>query len=260
MFEKRTATNRNLCFVIMPFAAHLRPVYDKVSEIAVQQHRLECVRGDDISSDGVVMQEVWQSICAAQFVVADLTGKNPNVFYEMGLAHALGKNVLTLAQSMNDVPFDLGHRRVIVYSPERLDDLGTKLSQAIETLKWQTPQIAQWIDTNIRSIKVGLASPVDGAVVNAERIDAIGRVVGLPESAADLYFFIQGFIKTDRVYEQSSSWIDHDGYWHIERLHLGSRTHKVFFKIYDEVNREIAKTKAIRVLKEPPHPPHGRTG
>jgi hypothetical protein len=62
------------------------------------------------------MDDIRTSIELADLIVADLTGKNANVFYEVGICHALEKSVLLLAQSMDDVPFDLRHRRVLLYS------------------------------------------------------------------------------------------------------------------------------------------------
>lgn len=61
------------------------------------------------------MEDILKSIGTADVVLADLTRKNANVFYEVGICHALGKPVLLLAQSIDDVPFDLRHRRVLLY-------------------------------------------------------------------------------------------------------------------------------------------------
>jgi nucleoside 2-deoxyribosyltransferase len=61
------------------------------------------------------MDDIVKSIDAADVVLADLTRKNANVLYEVGICHALGKPVLLLTQSLDDVPFDLRHRRVLVY-------------------------------------------------------------------------------------------------------------------------------------------------
>ncbi len=62
------------------------------------------------------MDDIRTSIESADLIIADLTGKNANVFYEVGICHAIEKPVLLLAQSMDDVPFDLRHRRVLLYS------------------------------------------------------------------------------------------------------------------------------------------------
>ena len=62
-----------------------------------------------------VLDEIWKQILGARFVVADLTGRNANVAYEVGLAHALGKPIVLLTQDENDIPFDLRTRRVLFY-------------------------------------------------------------------------------------------------------------------------------------------------
>ncbi len=66
-----------------------------------------------------VMEEIWILINQAQFLIADVTGKNSNVFYELGIAHTLGKFVITITQDMKDVPFDIGHLRYIKYTNDK---------------------------------------------------------------------------------------------------------------------------------------------
>jgi hypothetical protein len=61
------------------------------------------------------MDEVWENIRKSRVVLADLTGRNANVFYETGIAHALGKEVILMARELEDVPFDLRHLRCILY-------------------------------------------------------------------------------------------------------------------------------------------------
>lgn len=61
------------------------------------------------------MDDITASIRKAHLIIADLTGRNPNVFYEVGIAHALNKKVLLMAQSIEDVPLDLRHRRALFY-------------------------------------------------------------------------------------------------------------------------------------------------
>jgi hypothetical protein len=105
------------CFIVMPFGdADLQVVYeDFVRPIIEEQCALACERGDDVFGSNVVMDDIRSSIQAADIVIADLTGKNANVFYEVGIAHTVGKPVLLMAQSIDDVPFDLRHRRVLLY-------------------------------------------------------------------------------------------------------------------------------------------------
>jgi len=61
------------------------------------------------------MEQIWEQISKAKVLLADLTDKNPNVFYELGLSHAAVKPVVFTAARVEDVPFDLRHLRVIIY-------------------------------------------------------------------------------------------------------------------------------------------------
>jgi hypothetical protein len=105
------------CFVVMPFGdADLEVVYeDFVKPVVENECLLRCERGDDVFGSNVIMDDILSSIRNADVVLADLTRKNANVFYEVGICHALAKRVLLLAQSIDDVPFDLRHRRVLLY-------------------------------------------------------------------------------------------------------------------------------------------------
>jgi hypothetical protein len=102
-------------FVLMPFSAQLKPVYDDHITNCAQELGLSVARGDDFFTAHSVMEDIWNAISSARAVIADCTGKNPNVFYEMGMAHAAGKKVILIAQNSEDVPFDIRHLRYIQY-------------------------------------------------------------------------------------------------------------------------------------------------
>ena len=232
----------------MPFQKKLASVFSTIQNAVVDDCGLVCQRADDIYSAGIIVNEVWAKISEAQLVIADATGRNANVLYEMGLAHALGKDVIILSQSMDAIPFDLQHRRVIVYDIARLGELRVKLAKTVENLKWKAPEIRQWLSTNLKDTRVGLAFPVEGTVVNVTPIEAIGQIVGLPSSG--LRCRIQGFVVTNKEHEQASSWVDGEGFWKISQIHLGARNHKMFFRVYDEAGRIVAKTDSIKVVLE----------
>ncbi len=104
------------CFVMMPFADPIGGYYKTVYEPAIGKAGLRAVRADDdIFATGKIVDQVWQGITQAKVLVAELTGRNPNVFYELGLAHALEKPVVLVSSNQDDVPFDLQHIRVIYY-------------------------------------------------------------------------------------------------------------------------------------------------
>jgi hypothetical protein len=89
---------------------------------------------DNVYAVGDVMSQIWDGINKAGVIVADLTGRNENVFYEVGICHALGKRVILLAQNINDVPFDLRSLRVIIYkyTPGGARELEKRLIATVE--------------------------------------------------------------------------------------------------------------------------------
>jgi hypothetical protein len=120
------------CFVIMPFASEFDEVYQVIRE-TVESHSYDCIRADERYLIGTIMDDVNEQIERADLIVADLTGRNPNVFYEVGYAAALRKPVIQIAQSASDLPFDVRHLRTFPYSTKILGDrkLARDLSEAI---------------------------------------------------------------------------------------------------------------------------------
>jgi hypothetical protein len=103
-------------FVAMPFDESVRPIFDDHIKKVAQGLELVARRGDDFFNSGSVMGEVWAAIVNARVVIADCTGRNPNVFYEIGIAHTVGIPVILITQHDEDMPFDLRHIRFLKYS------------------------------------------------------------------------------------------------------------------------------------------------
>jgi hypothetical protein len=111
-----TIQQGDACFVMMPFADPIGSYYKTIYEPAIQKAGLRPVRADDdMFKTGKIVDQIWFGIDSAKVLVAELTGRNPNVFYELGLAHALQKPVVLVSSNENDVPFDVQHIRVIYY-------------------------------------------------------------------------------------------------------------------------------------------------
>jgi len=130
--ERGAAVGSNdSCFVMQPFAAPLGGYYELIYRPAIEKAGLRAVRADaDIFATGKIMDQVWSGINAARVLVAELTTRNPNVYYELGLAHALKKPVVLVSAREEDVPFDLQHIRVIYY--DTADPFwGTKLIEKV---------------------------------------------------------------------------------------------------------------------------------
>jgi len=121
------------CFVIMPFAADFDDVYRVIRE-TVENHGYECIRADERYLSGPIIEDIIDRIEKADLIIADFTGKNPNVFFEAGYAAALRKPLIQVAQSVGDLPFDVRHLRTFSYTTKILGDrkLGHDLGAAIE--------------------------------------------------------------------------------------------------------------------------------
>jgi hypothetical protein len=114
--KKVTVTSSDTCFVMMPFANPVGGYYSLIYEPAIKKAGLTPVRADtDIFGTGKIIDQIWAGLNRATVLVAELTGRNPNVLYELGLAHALHKPVVLVSSNEADVPFDVRHVRVIYY-------------------------------------------------------------------------------------------------------------------------------------------------
>ena len=103
-----------LASAMMPFDAGFTPVYDAIRQ-AAENVDLRCRRADDIWENPAIIQDVVALIDRSRIVICDCSGRNPNVFYEAGIAHTLGREVILITQSEHDIPFDLRHLRYVRY-------------------------------------------------------------------------------------------------------------------------------------------------
>jgi hypothetical protein len=110
----------HLVSVMMPF----RPEFDGMLaaiRAASQDVGLTCRNAGDVWDNDEIIQDIFALIFRSKIVVCDFTTQNPNVFYEAGIAHTLGRHVIPITQDIDALPFDLRHRRALIYSP---DDAG----------------------------------------------------------------------------------------------------------------------------------------
>lgn len=126
----------DLCFVLMPFEDRLLPVFQDHIKPTAEGLGLRCLRADDIFRNTAIIEDIWEQINKARVVLADLTNKNPNVFYEVGISHTVGKDVVLMTQSLEDVPFDLRHLRCIQYdfTPRGMHVFQQQLRNTLVTL------------------------------------------------------------------------------------------------------------------------------
>lgn len=131
---RETRITDGQCAVLMPFTESWSDrIWTKVLAPTITAAGFTPIRADDLYGRDV-MEDIWSMILSAEVVVADITGRNANVFYELGLAHAVGKEVLLITQDVNDIPFDLNRYRHIIYE-DNVDGCDHLSKQLGKTLK-----------------------------------------------------------------------------------------------------------------------------
>lgn len=108
--------NRDVCFFMMPFGNPFDERYYEIYRSATERAGLEAKRADSLLRPSPIIKDIWEYIRTSKVLIADLTGPNPNVMYELGLAHAHSRPVILLSDSIDNIPFDLRHLRVLLYS------------------------------------------------------------------------------------------------------------------------------------------------
>lgn len=122
----------NTAFLIMPFAAKFDEIHALLKDICISC-RIECKRADDVFQQRPILENILNGICRSEIIIADLSGKNANVFYEIGIAHSLKdeNSIILISRNIKDVPFDLRHLPCILYNTKNLTALKVALKNKI---------------------------------------------------------------------------------------------------------------------------------
>lgn len=213
------ATLGQTCFVVSPIGSDgsdshktFREILDYVIKPAVKQSGFDMrvVRADDIERPGSFIKDILDQLLDSYVVIADLTGQNPNVFYELGVRHALSPRTILIAQSMKDIPSDLREYRAIVYdasakgaaqfakrmkgflaeisaAPHRsdnpvLDRLGSVLEKRTQALEAEVAQLRGQLES---VLKKGSPKTERATTHNADTLSKrLGRLLGLYRAEA----------------------------------------------------------------------------
>jgi putative methionine-R-sulfoxide reductase with GAF domain len=122
-------------FVQIPFKNEFRDVYELGIKETVEGLGMRCEKVDEVSLPIDILRQIYACIQKADIVISEMTDKSPNVFYETGYAHALGKPTILVAQNAGDIPFDLQHFRHIIYSRDRIADLKKELAKTLRSTR-----------------------------------------------------------------------------------------------------------------------------
>ncbi len=112
---------KNRCFFLMPFSEEFDGIYGAIKQ-CLNDAGFICNRADEIMGSIPILTKILNEIMKSQYIIVDLTNSNPNVFYELGIAHTIkeARNVLLLKQKDYQVPFDINHLTYTEYNPNNL--------------------------------------------------------------------------------------------------------------------------------------------
>lgn len=124
---------KKFVFVLMPFSKEFDDIYKLGIKETCSEMDTYCERVDEQYYEGSMLERIYNQIIHCDYVIADMSLKNPNVFYEVGYAHALNKKVILITQDGEDIPFDMKHFFHIIYNKNNIIDLKNNLKNR---LKW----------------------------------------------------------------------------------------------------------------------------
>ena len=169
-------------------------LYDDVVKPTVEEKRLTCQKADDYQTNKSIMDDIWKAVCRSRLVIADLTGSNPNVMYELGISHKIGKETIIINQKNERIkfPFDLAHIRRIEYenSIPGGQTLVKNLSKTLDYVLEQTEFInvdksrdkveddsedENKDDHPLKSIPVNSKRELNNVILTVERVDFYGH-------------------------------------------------------------------------------------
>lgn len=123
------------CFVIMPFRPDLHYFYLFLKQHVEQHHQIKCERGDAQVLTKPIIEKINDDIRLADVIVADCSGSNPNVFYELGLAHAHDKDVILITHDeIKEAPADIRHYEFIQYQFDKHIEFLERLDNALRNV------------------------------------------------------------------------------------------------------------------------------
>lgn len=193
-------------FVVMPFHDPYNSYYQAVFVPALSNAGYKAVRGDDMFTPHPIMLDIQREICESDLILCEMSERNSNVFYELGLAHAIGKPAILISRKEEDIPFDLRHIRVIIYDYTRagweaklLNDI-TAAARSIDESKepWPTPIVKLYSQGRGSNAPRAVSPPAINRPINL-RFD--GPVVGNKPFG---WFNSVGFVSQASPYYESN--------------------------------------------------------
>jgi len=237
------------CFVVMPIGEtgterykRFLSVYNYVIKDTMESLDYVCERADEIPESGVITDQIKSSLRNAELVVADLTDRNPNVLYEVGIRHALNLPIISIAQDIRGLPFDVSHYRTIRYDPKDLGSVAeckTRLREYIRALDLEAGAPVPEPDDlklgvaldNIYRILGDLVPRFEKATENVAVLAERFRATGNDTAVSDLASKIQQLTTSNQLLVQTSQL----GLIGIHKNRMDAIEHHFFNVMRDEV-------------------------
>lgn len=152
-------------FVLMPFDSSFDDTYKLGIKETCESLNAYCERLDEQIFEENMLDRIYNQINKADIIISDLSGKNANVFYETGYAHALNKKVILLTSSVDDIPFDLKHRSHIIYN------------KSIVTLKQELKKRIEWFLSNPRETVLPNEDSIELYISGQKLVPGLGLTI-----------------------------------------------------------------------------------
>lgn len=204
------------CFVIMPISesgeyskGHFLRVYEHIIKPACQRVGLDCIRADDVKSTNHIVIDILQRILASDLVVCDLSAKNANVMYELGIRQAFDRPVVLLKDKQTDRVFDIQGLRTIDYDESlRVDTVSADINSLVLAMEATINANENDVNSLVRLLSVPKASisdrkeisPDTALILNSLR-EMSQRISGLESRGAES----SGAVRLKRVIRNKRS-------------------------------------------------------
>jgi hypothetical protein len=225
-------------FVLMPFAKEFDDVYKLGIKDACSAAGLYCERVDEQFFEERILDRIYNQINKADYLIADLSGKNANVFYEVGYAHCLKKNVVLLINNVKDIPFDLGHHPHIIY-----DSIGQLKDDLTKKMKWFVTHPSRKTLPNIQILQFYVNGEVvsEGKEIKFQLDDSPGNKIKLNvdiNNASDLIFndHIELGLQSGTIFKSVSNQVSLND---SENLILGGKISKMLPELWSQIQFEL---------------------
>lgn len=149
-------TKSKTCFILMPFSAPFNEYYERIYKPAIEETGFRSLRVDDISAPRPFIEDIVDLIRNSDVILAEITGRNPNVMYEMGMAYAAKTPMVIISQSVSEAPTDLKHQRIVVYDttkPSWTSKLRADIKRAIKEAVPEKEPLNKKRDTATQSLR-----------------------------------------------------------------------------------------------------------